>query len=671
MQLLPLPVDQLVGKSVGTYRVEQLLGHGNVNAIYAARQQGSDRPVMLTTFILPGDFPTVSRQRFMARFAQEAAALVKLSHPHILPVYEFGEQYGYPYMITPLVTTGSLAKALKQQIRFTPEQTLEILKPVAAGLDFAHSNGVVHGMLKPMNILLLEGEPRVQIAGFGLVRMLEMRGIEELDYPYAHLYSIAKTFLGAPEYMAPEVVLGAGVDARADIYALGVVLFELLSGRLPFTGNTPVDIALQHVQQPVPSLQTLSPDVPPALDLVVQRALERDPGQRFQSASKLVSAFERVLTVIQAASAPVAKREKTAEPTTATKSDATLPPTVDWLNEGMERNATLPPTINWFDDETASMGKWQGMLPTTTGQGPAVDRPAPALPSSTPFPSTPLSASQVHSSSSEKTALSEDGGSVDPFVWWSTASIAATKPPEPGTFTAGQTNAGPAQRKRAPDKGRRRTVALLATGGVLAAGALTFGGISLARVIQHSGIAGMQPNAQLSQSSTMSPMSSTQGATGTAQKTPTNTTQPTSTAKTTQNAQPTPTTKPTSASTPTMQPTTPPTPTPTPAPPAHTGTVIGSTNQGTNSAKTFSNPADGRGALLIHLPGGNFVAYERACTHQGVPVNYNASTQKLVCPAHGAIFDPANGASVVQGPANAPLRTVPIHVNADGTITTG
>jgi Rieske Fe-S protein len=112
-------------------------------------------------------------------------------------------------------------------------------------------------------------------------------------------------------------------------------------------------------------------------------------------------------------------------------------------------------------------------------------------------------------------------------------------------------------------------------------------------------------------------------------------------------------------------------PQPTPTPPAHTGTVIGSTKLPINSSKDFINPADGNNSLLIHLPNGNFVACERACTHEGVPVYYDNGSQQLVCPAHNAIFDPANNFSVVQGPAQTPLPGVSIRVNADGTITTG
>ncbi len=140
---------------------------------------------------------------------------------------------------------------------------------------------------------------------------------------------------------------------------------------------------------------------------------------------------------------------------------------------------------------------------------------------------------------------------------------------------------------------------------------------------------------------------------------------PTPTAHSTQQPAPSPTPHPT------QQPTPSPTPHPTPTPtPSHSGTVIGNTNQPTNTAVSFTNPADSKGSLLIHLSSG-FVACESACTHQGVTVNYDPGSGHLVCPAHGAIFDPASSFSVVQGPATSPLPAVSIHVNADGTVTTG
>lgn len=632
-----LPVDQLVGKTLGDYQIERLLGDGKSSAVYLARQQTQGCTVIITTFIIPETFSVQARERFIARFVQEASALAKLRHPHILPTYAVGEQFGYPYLVTSFVQGGSLAQVLKRQSRFTPEQTSKLLKQIAAGLDYAHSSGVIHGTLSPAHILV-SSEQGIQVAGFGLMRMLEMYRFEQDNHPHPHLFSIAGTFLGTPEYVAPESVQRGSVDARADVYSLGIILFELLSGTPPFSGTDPLEVAMKRMQQAVPSLHEGYPDAPTALDVVVQRALERDPAQRFQSAGEVAIAFERVLKVLG-----VAEKASTA-----------LGQSAAW-----DPQVTLPPTVSWFDEEMVSNGKWPVMPPTITSHVPAGN----------------ASLSQPASTNSPDGV---DAIAIDPFIWWS-ASAAKTQAPAPGTFTPSTTarlaGSTPITRRRpAPAmKQRRQLVALLATGGVM--GVLGVGGIALAHIVQSA-------STQPTQTTNVQPTSSTP---------PYHARMPVSTPGSTggthrphkAKSTPTPMSKSTSApttvaATPTSPPTPKPRPTPTtvvirptPTAPSHSGTVIGHTNQPTNSASNFTNPADGNDSLLIHLSNGNFVACERACTHAGVNVDYDPGSHQLVCPAHGAVFDPTNGFNVVQGPATSPLPAVSIHINADGTITVG
>src|SRR3984893_5682988 len=226
MYVAPVSVDQLVGKTLGQYHIQQLLGQGQVSAVYLAQQDHPKRPVMLTIFMLPAACKGRARERFMARFSSMASKLIQLHHPSLLPIYGFAEQLGYPYLVTPFVEEISLATMLKQQGRCTPARTLELLKPIAAGLDYAHSNGIAHGTLKAPNVLLA-GPQAVHITGLGFAHMLQLRGIGTLDHPQSHLFSVAGTFLFSPEYVAPEVVQGAAADALSDIYALGILLFEL------------------------------------------------------------------------------------------------------------------------------------------------------------------------------------------------------------------------------------------------------------------------------------------------------------------------------------------------------------------------------------------------------------------------------------------------------------
>lgn len=638
-------VDQLVGKSLGDYQVERVLGKGKLSAVYMAQQRALNRTVMITTFILPETLSAQARERFNARFLQEGASLLRLSHPHILPIYDFGVQFGIPYLVTSFVKGGSLAQVLKQQRRFTPERALEMVQQIAAGLDHAHSQGVVHGLLNPANILLIN-EQALRVTGFGLKQMLQMQGVEESHHPQAHLFSIAGTFLGAPEYVAPECVRGLPFDARADVYSLGIMLFELLSGSLPFTGTEPLEIAAKRFRQPVPALHELCPDLPAAYDLLLYQALERDPGKRFKYAGEVARAFERVLKLLKGA--------------------ANAPATAN-AQATMHSQVTLPPTVNWFDEDIIPTRKWQLKPPVITGRIPAVQAPAPESEAAPPVPAAgtstwqyqqpaPLATDQTETARpvvASFSAQSQNSPGTDPFVWWS-ANSANTTEQVPGTFARRATRRPSTSytantRRKASIKGRRKVVVgLLAGTGVV--GLLGIGGISFAHFAQS--VKQTQPG-----NTTLSNTLPTHGT----KPAPTNAAQHTPVV-----SRPQP--SPTKASQPAPKPTHPPHPTPTH--PSHPGMVIGSASIPANSSKNFTNPADGNGSILIHLPNGDFVACEQACTHEGVPVYYDGGTHQLICPAHGAIFDPAHGFSVVQGPAQTPLPRVSIHVNADGTITT-
>jgi len=627
--LYTLPVDQLVGKTVGVYSLMQLLGHGKLSTVYVAQHAVTGQPAMVTVVLIPEEFSSQARERFLARFTREGAVLIKLQHPHILPVYTYGEEFGYPYLVTPFVQGNSLAKALKQQGYFTPERALEILKPVAEGLDYAHKHNMIHGALSSANILL-SSEHTAQVAGFGLVRMLEIHGIEESSYPYPHLYSIAGTVLGIPAYTAPEFVLERDIDGHADIYALGIILFELLTGTLPFTGSNPLDLTILRSQQFVPSLHAVRPEIPAAFDLIIQKALERDPSQRFQSAGELTHAYNRVLKVMHEAT------------------NASISPDVMHVRD---TQVTLPPTVNWFEDELSAMDN------EANQQTPAISNAA------------SLSSQVTLHDAPSQNGLSDDNvEAIDPFEWWSTISSSAavsgkatgTLPSRPTTRLANSQL--PALRRRPTLKERRQVLALLAIGGVAAGGALSFGAFQFllrSKPVQTALRTSATPTTPVHSGTTPTPASTPVKV----QQTPT----PKPTPQPTHQARPTST--PASQPTPTAPP---PTPTPTPTPqPSHTGTVIGSTSQPTNSGSNFTNPADGNRSVLVHLLSGKFVAYERACTHEGINVNYDNGSHQLVCPAHGAVFDPANNGAAVQGPANGPLQGVSIRVNSDGTITTG
>lgn len=708
-----LLIDQLVGHTVGGYRVERLLGQGRLNAVYLARHPAQNTSVALTTYLIPEQFSREAHNRFMVRFAKEANALTGLQHRNLLPVFAYGEQYGYPYLVTPYMMYGSLADQLKQRGRCTPTYVLEVLEQVAAGLDYAHRQGIIHGTLKPSNILL-NSDGSIAVAGFGLTHMLQLRGIEQSNHSYAHLLSIADTFLGPPEYMAPEIVQGQSIDVRSDIYALGIIVFELLSGRPPFTGTNALEIAMQHVQQQVPSLHALCPDIPLVLELVINHTVARDPAQRFQRAGDMVEAFAQVCKGITPAPSATTGRQRVPSVANYARPDTShdsltadsipddcmtwqlMPPIVTSKTQAVQ-SSTQRVETNPRGPALVSSGSWQLVPPIVTGKleaiqlAPATPRstdasvpvspaqkraepmqpaaqvrpvsPAPIAPSSFPTRSAQpdyanSQSRQVHDYEANPAASSWRSNGVshseplhlsvaEPTVPRSEPLRAYQMPSQPlvsmkmeavkgSSKRPARAKASPMPGRRSRGMGRRRAIALLATGGVVAAGAAVAVNLKLI----HLGTQGIQIGPAQMARTGMGTANGQQGQ----QK---NVQQPQqgkgngTTATTTQKKQ-------------------------TP-PKANT---VGSTTLAANSAAVFNNPADGKGSLLIHLPSNKFVAYESACTHEGVTVNYDPATRMLVCPAHGSIFDPAMGAKVIQGPARTPLKPVAIRVNADSTITT-
>ncbi|GAC1398700.1 MAG: hypothetical protein NVSMB49_07250 [Ktedonobacteraceae bacterium] len=685
--------DQLVGQTIGLYNVKNLLGRGRLSAVYLVQHPTQKHTAALTTFIIPERFTAETRTRFVQRFTREAADLTALSHRNLLPIHEYGEQFGYPYLITPYMTHGSLADVLKQRGRCTSTYVLEVLEQVAAGLDYAHRKGIIHGTLKPSNILL-GTDQNLLVSGFGLVHMLQMRGLEQNDQPYSYLLSIADTFLYASTYIAPEVVQGQPIDARSDIYALGVVLFELLSGKPPFTGNSPLDTAMQHVQYSLPSLHKLCPDIPIAMELVVNHALARDPSQRFQHVSELVEAFSQVCKGIINRSqnnlgndiATLIGEQKSSNDLQNVPEEAVsfggwqlTPPII--TGKLVTARVSAKHTIaqaQVSQSVPTTTDLWQIIPPIITGRmaavrpsqqvpamkEPAVQPPAAQKPSTASLPQSVAqtdtttartqSPTQRYEQSVPATQPAQQPLSGEPMLndadamntptWWiqEPSSIAAStvpKAPEAPLLLPDPEQKKPIEqnnllpqsdrvtRIRSPklsrSRGRRRVIATIAVGSVVVASTLIAGKMNIAHLLTPF-------TSQTAPRSTATPGQQKQTGNGGTSKGGGN---------------------------------------PGKTGAGHTGNVLGATTLATNASTDIINPADGKAGLLIHLPNGHFVAYERACTHEGVAVNYDPATHTLVCPAHGAVFDPLNNAAVLQGPAMRPLKSVAFRVNADGTIT--
>jgi serine/threonine protein kinase len=291
--------DPYLGRVIRGYCLEELLEERNLIAVYRAHTEELWQVPELTISIIPipEELSKQAHTRFKARFIHDARKLIKLRHQHLFPLYGYGEQDGFFYLLTPPIQGESLTNRLHHKKPWSATEALTILLPLAAALDYLHSQGFVYQFFGPTSVLL-QSDQTVLLHDFGLAQLLSMRGLEQ-EMPdsktYMHLQTIAGVSLGTPEYLAPEVIKGAAVDKRSDIYALGTLLFALLSGTTPFTGKSYLDIAQMHIKAPLPSLHTIAPEIPIALELVVNRALQRNPDHRFQTVGEFITTCTHVI----------------------------------------------------------------------------------------------------------------------------------------------------------------------------------------------------------------------------------------------------------------------------------------------------------------------------------------------------------------------------------------
>ncbi len=283
--------NELTGKILGTCRLDQIIGRGGSSVVYLAQQVRPQRQVAVK-ILLPNQLPgSQLHQQFLRRFEYEADIIARLEHEHIIQIYEYNEQHGYAYLVMPYLSGGNLLKLLKQQGRLSLQQAAGCLTQAAAALDYAHANGVVHRDLKPGNFLL-RPNGRLVLSDFGIAHIMQHTSQgPDLTTP--------SLLLGTPEYMAPEMARGEAVDRFADIYELGIVLYQLLSGDLPFKGEAPYMILLKHLEERVPLLHPLYADIPASVDEVIQRAAAKRREDRYSSAGQMAMALQSVLSAPQ------------------------------------------------------------------------------------------------------------------------------------------------------------------------------------------------------------------------------------------------------------------------------------------------------------------------------------------------------------------------------------
>jgi serine/threonine protein kinase len=264
------------GFTLGRYELRRRLAQGGMSEVYLAYDRRVRRQVAIK--VLYGR--DVS---FVRRFEREALAVGALSHNHILPLYDFGEQSPWYYLVMPYIEGGTLRDYLFKRKQLTLEEAASFVDQIAAALQYAHDSKVVHRDVKPSNILLRQ-DGYAYLVDFGLAKAL--MGAESLTGDGA--------MVGTPEYMAPEQSNGES-DYRSDIYSLGVILYQMLTGRVPFMAESPVAISLKHIQTTPISPSKLNSTIPPLIEEVILKALEKDPAQRYQQAQELSAAYWKAL----------------------------------------------------------------------------------------------------------------------------------------------------------------------------------------------------------------------------------------------------------------------------------------------------------------------------------------------------------------------------------------
>src|SRR5882672_6749439 len=286
-------VNSIEGMSLGAYKVLERIGRGGMATVYRAQHVGLDRQVAIK--VLPEFF--AEDDAYLQRFQQEARMVARLKHPNILEVFDFGQEKGITYLVLELVEGGTLEDQLGSPMHL--EDVVRILRPVANAIDYAHARGVLHRDIKPSNILIQKDGTPI-LADFGLARMADA----------ARRLTATGYVLGTPEYMAPEQAKGDSTGPAADRYAIAVVAYEMLTGRVPFQGPTPAATLISHLQDSMPSTIELTGELSAHVEDVLRKALSKAPEDRYSSASQFVTALT-----------PAAWPRPTSEPLAVTEMD--------------------------------------------------------------------------------------------------------------------------------------------------------------------------------------------------------------------------------------------------------------------------------------------------------------------------------------------------------------
>jgi eukaryotic-like serine/threonine-protein kinase len=265
----------------GRYRLEAKLGSGGMSTVYLARDTTLDRPVAVK--VMHREMSEQADQ--LERFRQEARAVAKLSHPNVVSVIDAGEDGGYPYIVFEYVEGETLKARINRIGALDVQEALAYAIEIARGLTMAHARKMVHRDIKPQNVLI-DAEGRAKLTDFGISRQLEQDGM-----------TATGRVLGTTDYVAPEQAMGRGADQRSDIYSLGVVLFEMFTGEVPFAADSQVGVAMKHVNEELPDVQAIRPELSAASALVVERATSKDPEKRYADIGEMIDDLSTALEV--------------------------------------------------------------------------------------------------------------------------------------------------------------------------------------------------------------------------------------------------------------------------------------------------------------------------------------------------------------------------------------